>query len=116
MKIELSVGEPWDFNVPDGKNKLLVESIAEGQGKYGDFLICSCKAFEYGGVRISSLLLIGRQTRQLMAGLKASKNVQINAYWRKLGDKWRKETIMAAEKDKSLIGGFFIVSGKMIEP
>lgn len=116
MTILLKIGEPWNFIGPYGNNRLLVESITEGSGKYGDFLLCSCRAFNYGGVHISSIMLSGRQKRQFIIELEALKIVTLNVYWRANSEDWTTEAVISAEKDKNIIGGFFIASGEMIEP
>jgi len=115
MRIKLEVAEPWDFSSQDGDNVLVVESVTEGHGKYGDRIICTCKPFRLNGAYISSLLLSKRHTNHLLDELRGKKAVQMNVYWRKNGENWTEESAVDAETNSSLIGGFLIASGKVIE-
>jgi len=47
--------------------------------------------------------------------LRENKVVQMNAYWRIKGENWTEEAVIDAETNNSLIGGFLIVSGQVIE-
>lgn len=115
MYIKLEVGEPWDFSGPDGKNVLFVESTNEGHGKYGDWVICTCKPFRLNETDITSLLLSMRHANDLLTHLKAKKAASMNAYWRKNGEAWQEDVVLNTEKDRTLIGGWLVVSGKVMD-
>lgn len=115
MRIKLEVAEPWDFSGLDDDNLLIVESRVEGHGKYGDCIICTCNPFKLNETCISSLLLSKRHNNHILQELRGNKAVQMNAYWRKNGEGWTEEAVIAAETNTSIIGGFLIVLGQVIE-
>ena len=112
MNIKLEVSEPWDFTGPDGPNLILAQLVLEGTGKFGDWVICNCKPFTIKGISVSNLLLSLRHFSKnlLISQLKQDKKVMVNAYWRRTGNEWDAQTVINAETDSSLIGGWLIAT------
>lgn len=112
MNIKLEVSEPWDFTGPDGPNLILAQLDIEGIGKFGAWAICKSKPFNVKGIIVSNLLLSLRHTSNdlLMSQLKQHKEVMVNAYWRRTGNDWDVQTVINAENDSSIIGGWLIAT------
>lgn len=112
MRIRLGVAEPWDFRSSDGDNLLFLESVTEGSGKYGEWVIGDCTPFTLEGERISSLLLTSRHRERICSDLRAGRSVPANAYYRRDGEAWQPYGVLEAETDPTVISGFLIVTAQ----
>jgi len=112
MRLHLSVGEPWNFDGPDGPNMLDVEITQTGKGRYGDWVVCVSKEFIIKNTAVTSLILLPRHLDKdsFLNEIEKGVKVAANAYWRKYGKEWDDKSILAAEADKTEVGGWLIVT------
>ena len=114
MKLKLSVGEPFDFQGPSGPNRLYAESYAQGNGEFGEYLLCTCEPFARGGIVVLGLMLNARhKNRNVIREVLGRLTVPVNAGFKLDGGLWTQEDVERA--DKSFWGGFLIGSAKKMD-
>jgi hypothetical protein len=122
QRIELSVGEPWDFSSPDGDNFLRCTCDLDkysGQTDGGDYILVDCTPFQDKGHLIDSLRLTPRyepDSNVLIQRIRNGEMVPVNASYLKNGMKWTNELAQAADKDVRQYWGSFLIGGAILNP
>ncbi len=116
MRPKPLVAEPFDFEAPSGPNLLYAESYAQGNGEFGEYVLCSCEPFAKRGLVVLGLMLIARhKNRNFITDLTNGLDLNMNAGNKYDGGLWTQEDVERSRSDGSLWGGFIIVSGHRVD-
>ena len=116
MRLYFTIGEPWNFESSDGKNRLHGSASMDGFGTVigREYLIAQCIPFESdNGEEVTNLLILARLSgTALKNDLLSKKTCYVVAAWLPLNEAWTHEqaNIVIASNKKSdfLIGSVWL--------